>query len=337
MWRKAMSKKDRAVSSELKIQGETILNLLNIEEKKLDNMYNKLAAYASNEKIPAEFKDEILTEIQSLNDIEKDFKKAHIKSLEMKDELESRYKDVEKSLNKKWYKTNPPSNTEIDYEENKSNHFAKGINFYKSSLVLFAGSLAGVVIELLWCMLTKGYVQSRSGLVYGPFNLLYGVGAAVLSIALYDLRNRNRILCFLGGMFIGSIVEYGCSFFQEMFFGSVSWDYSHMPFNLNGRICLFYSLMWGVLGLVWIKNIYPRMSKWILKIPNNFGKVLTVLLVVFLLFDGIISAMAVKRWSDRMKGINASGSLQTYLDKAFPDEKMKSIYANMEFGENKKR
>ena len=312
-----MSKKDRAVRSELKIQGETILNLLNIEEKKLDNMYNKLAAYASNEKIPVEFKNEILTEIQSLNDIEKDFKKAHIKSLEMKDELESRYKDVEKSLNKKWYKTNPPSNTEIDYEENKSNHFAKGI--------------------LLWCMLTKGFVQSRSGLVYGPFNLLYGVGAAVLSIALYDLRNRNRILCFLGGMLIGSIVEYGCSFFQEMFFGSVSWDYSHMPFNLNGRICLFYSLMWGVLGLVWIKNIYPRMSKWILKIPNNFGKVLTVLLVVFLLFDGIISAMAVKRWSDRMKGINASGSLQTYLDKAFPDEKMKSIYANMDFGENKKR
>ena len=47
--------------------------------------------------------------------------------------------------------------------------------------------------------------------------------------------------------------------------------------------------------------------------------------------------MAVKRWSDRMNGINASGSLQMYLDEAFPDEKIKSIYANMEFGENKKR
>ena len=58
-------------------------------------------------------------------------------------------------------------------------------------------------------------------------------------------------------------------------------------------------------------------------------------MVVFLLFDGIISAMAVKRWSDRMKGINASGSIQMYLDKAFPDEKMESIYANMDFGELK--
>lgn len=332
-----MSQKDSSITSKLKIQGETVLDLLKDEEENLDGMYNNLATYATNENIPDEFRDEVLAEIQDLNEIERDFKKAHIKSLEMKDELESRYKDVKKSINKKWYKANPPSNTEIDYKEKESNHFAKGINFYKSSLVLFAGSLAGVLIELLWCLLTKRYVQSRSGLVYGPFNLLYGVGATVLSIALYDLRNRNRILCFLGGMFIGSVVEYACSFFQEMIFGSVSWDYRGMPFNLNGRICLFYSLMWGILGLVWIKDIYPRMSKWILKIPNNFGKVLTVLLVVFLLFDGIISAMAVKRWSDRMKGINATGSLQIYLDEAFPDDKMKSIYANMEFGENKKR
>ena len=164
-----MSQKDSSITSKLKIQGETVLDLLKDEEENLDGMYNNLATYATSEKIPDDFRDEVLAEIQDLNEIERDFKKAHIKSLEMKDELESRYKDVEKSINKKWYKANPPSNTEIDYKEKESNHFAKGINFYKSSLVLFAGSLAGVLIELLWCLLTKRYVQSRSGLVYGPF------------------------------------------------------------------------------------------------------------------------------------------------------------------------
>ena len=45
---------------------------------------------------------------------------------------------------------------------------------------------------------------------------------------------------FFGGIIVGSVVEYICSLGQEIIFGSRSWDYSHMPFNINGRICLLY-------------------------------------------------------------------------------------------------
>ena len=214
-----------------------------------------------------------------------------------------------------------------------SDHFARGMNWYKILLVCYIGSFAGVVIEILWCLVRNGYIESRSGLVYGPFNLLYGVGAVALTLALYQYRNRSTILSFAGGFLVGSVLEYVCSWGQEMLFGSTSWDYSNVPFNLNGRICLLYSFFWGVLGVLWIKSIYPRMAKWILKIPNRIGIVVTWVMLAFFVVNSAVSLVAVDRWSERVYGVEADGGLDRLMDRRFPDERMERIFANMEFGE----
>ena len=132
----------------------------------------------------------------------------------MEDELSARFRDMQKSRDRKWYRLNPPANGTIDLEERQRKHFAQGINGYKLMLVCFVGSFAGVVVESIWCILRHGYLESRAGLVYGPFNLLYGVGALTLTLALYRFRNRGRWLSFLGGMLVGSVVEYICSWGQ---------------------------------------------------------------------------------------------------------------------------
>ena len=121
------------------------------------------------------------------------------------DELETRLRDV-KGRRKRRLIPAAPANSVIDLEEQEKEHFARGINFYKIFIIFFAGCFAGVVWEMLWCLLSNGYVESRSGLVYGPFNLVYGVGAAVLTLALYRYRNRSWLLSFLGGILIGSLV-----------------------------------------------------------------------------------------------------------------------------------
>ena len=238
------------------------------------------------------------------------------------------------SRNRKWYLPNPPANGSIDLEEQQSHHFARGINLYKLLLVCFVGSFAGVVVEVLWCLVRNGYIESRAGLVYGPFNLLYGAGAVVLTLALYRYRNRGYLLSFLGGMIVGSVVEYVCSWGQEALFGSRSWDYSNIPFNLNGRICLLYSVFWGVLGVLWIKDLYPRMAKWILKIPNKAGKILTWCLTAFLVVNAVVTCVAVARWSQRVQGEPASSNFWSFVDERFPDERMERIFANMEFGQS---
>lgn len=181
-------------------------------------------------------------EVHMLKDSADCLRQAHQWANEKADELNTRLHEGQKSGRKKGVFRRAPANSIIDMEEDAVNSFAAGINFYKIALIGIIGSFAGVIVEMLWCLLRHGYIESRAGLVYGPFNLVYGVGAVILTLALYRYRNRNDAISFFGGMILGSAIEYVLSWWQETFFGSTSWDYSQMPFNLNGRICLLYSI-----------------------------------------------------------------------------------------------
>ena len=247
------------------------------------------------------------------------------------DELKARLKDTINSNKKGFIISRAPANGTIDYREEKAHHFARGLNGYKLFLIFLIGSVAGVIVETAWCFMRHGYVESRAGLVYGPFSPIYGVGAFFLTLMLYKYRNRSAIYSFIGGFVAGSVVEYICSYLQETLFGSVSWDYSNIPLNINGRVCLLYSVFWGFLGILWIKSIYPRMSVWILKIPNKIGKILVWILLVFMIFNSVVSALAVYRWSERIEGKEASNRVEILLDERLPDERMQRIYPNMEF------
>ncbi len=272
-------------------------------------------------------------ELDRLHQASKSLAQSYQAVVELEDETSARLRDLRKSRNRKWYAPNPPANAAIDLAEKRLNHFARGMNLYKILLVCIVGSFAGVVVEMMWAFARYGVLESRRGLVYGPFNLLYGVGAVFLTLALYKYRNRGRLWSFCGGFIVGSALEYVCSWGQEMLLGSRSWDYSNMPLNLNGRICFTYSVFWGILGIVWIKDLYPRMSKWILKISNKVGKPLTWALTVFMIFNIITSCVAVGRWSRRLEGVPASNTFWAFVDERFPNERMERIFANMSFGE----
>lgn len=257
-------------------------------------------------------------------------RKAYTHIYEMSDEMSARWGDIQRSRRKPRILA-PPANMAIDMEEGSSEHFAKGLNIYKLLLIFFFGSFFGVVVETLWYLVSRGVLTNRAGLVYGPFNLLYGAGAVVLTLTLYRYRNRGSWLSFLGGMVTGSILEYLCSWLQELLLGSRSWNYSHMPFNLNGRICLLFSVFWGFLGMLWIKNLYPRLIKRILKIPNRAGKIAVWLLVAFFLLNASVSALSVYRWSQRVNGSPAQGTLWEFVDQRFPNERMEALFPSMKF------
>ena len=302
-------------------------------EKELEQTYQEIAQSAGGADEREGLERTVQASLDCLRRNKSSIFSTYQRTSAMEDELRARYQDMKRSRERKWYRLNPPANSTIDLQEKQQNHFARGLNGYKLMLICFVGSFLGVVIETLWCLLRHGYIESRAGLVYGPFNLLYGAGAVVLALALYRFRNRGRWLSFLGGMLVGSVVEYVCSWGQEALFGSRSWDYSAMPFNLNGRICLLYSCFWGVLGVLWIKDVYPRMAKWILKVHNRPGKIITWCCTIFLAFNAVISLVTVYRWSERVQDVPAENGFWEMIDQRFPDERMERIYANMEFGE----
>lgn len=248
------------------------------------------------------------------------------------DELETRLKEIERVNKRRFHLLPPaPTNGQIDFEEKRARHFAQGKSFYKLFWVFFIGCFLGVIIERLWCFVRFGVFEPRVGLIYGPFNLVYGVGAWALTMALYQFRNRSKLFSFIGGALVGSVVEYMCSWFQETVFGSVSWDYSNQPFNLNGRICLLYSIYWGLLGILWIKEIYPRMARLILRIPDRIGKPLTFVLAIFMVFNSVMTGLTALRWVNRRQGEPPRNAIEAYFDEHYPDERMQRIFSNLEF------
>lgn len=221
----------------------------------------------------------------------------------------------------------------IDSFKTNKKSFATGIGFYKLFWVFFIGCFVGVVIEVLFCIfVTEHRYESRQGVIYGPFNPVYGFGAVAMTLVLYLFRKKSETWTFLVGAIIGAIFETLCSVYQEYFLGTVSWDYSGSKYSLmGGRTDLVYAVFWGILAVVWIKFLYPFMSKWIEKIPNKVGVILTWILFVFMVFDCVISCMAVDRMVKRHNGTAESTAVGNFLDDHYPDEFLLNIYPNMIF------
>lgn len=306
---------------------EDILKAMDETDEDLQTLYLEMA----QSKDASEYSTDVSANLRSYWRTSDNLARAYQRNAARIDELAARYADLSKGKGKKLI-PKTPANSVIDLEESRGDYFAKGMNVYKILIISYIGSFWGVIIEMFWCLLTRGYIESRAGLVYGPFNLLYGAGAVAMTLALYRFRNRGRWLSFLGGFTVGSIVEYVCSWGQEMLFGSRSWDYSQMPFNLNGRICFLYSVFWGLLGVFWVKTIYPWTAELILKLPEKVGKVATWTLLVFFVFNAVVTVLAVWRWTQRLDSMEPANAFWAFMDTRFPNERMEHIFPNMVFG-----
>ncbi len=224
--------------------------------------------------------------------------------------------------------------------------FAEGCSFYKLVSLFFIGAFLGDITETIFCLLTTGILMSRSSVVYGPFSIVWGLGCALLTLFLYRYRNKSDRYIFMAGTLLGGAYEYVCSVFTELVFGTVFWDYSGFAFNLGGRINLLYCFFWGIAAVVWLKTIYPLLSGLIEKIPPRRGQIVCNCMIVFMIFNMILSALALARYTERnsvlsdgsmpaaVQDVAASGNartvtpLEAFLDSHFPDERMERIYPN---------
>lgn len=205
---------------------------------------------------------------------------------------------------------------------------AEKLDAEKLIMIFLVACLVGYGVEEIWCLIRNGYFESRHSLIYGPLSVLYGMGAVLLTLSLYKIKDAGIGKIFLTSFLVCSAAEYIASLGQEICFGSVAWDYSDVPLNINGRICLLYSLFWGVLGVAWIKGIYPALSKIIDMLPKDITKVLCIAFSIFFVFDCAISACAGARMDQRKNNTPPKNRIEEFLDEHYPDERMREIYAN---------
>ncbi len=164
-------------------------------------------------------------------------------------------------------------------------------------------SVAGYIIETIFALVRYGVLESRQSFLYGPFCSIYGIGAVIMIIFLRYFM-KNRITLFVGGFFIGSITEYLVSLIGELILHVKWWDYSNMPLNINGRICFYYSIFWGLLAIFLMLVIHPHIRNLLAfalkKINFKFFKSLIIAITIFIIIDCLISAYAINLFTIRM-------------------------------------
>lgn len=213
-------------------------------------------------------------------------------------------------------------------EKVRAQVFAQGCGFYKLTWIFVIAALLGDLFETVFCRFSMGEWQSRSSLLYGPFSIVWGFGAVILTVLLYRYRDRRDGFLFLFGTVLGGAYEYGCSVLSELMFGTVFWDYSHIPFNLGGRINLLYCFFWGIAAVVWIRYGYPLVAKLMANLKKHILPWMTVVLTVFMAVNMGLSALALARYDARTSGIAPANRLDVFLDEHFDNARMERVYPN---------
>ncbi len=202
------------------------------------------------------------------------------------------------------------------------------ITIHKVIWYILIFSIIGLVIETIYGFITTGIVESRKGLILGPFCPIYGVGAALLIILLNEYKD-NKLKVFVLGAVYGSIFEYICSYIMQVMYGSRFWDYSYTTFQINGRISLTYTVFWGVLSVILIGYMKILLDKLINKIPEKF---LDKLIITFLTIDVFITILGISVYMDRAKIIYEGGKREdNTLDYIFNDKLMSSTFPNLRY------
>lgn len=209
-----------------------------------------------------------------------------------------------------------------------------GISIWRLLAYFIIYSFIGFVIETLFALFMYNVLESRQSFLYGPFCGIYGVGAVIMIMFLNKYFNKNNHILFLGGFIVGSVVEYLISLIGELMLNVRWWDYSNRFLNINGRICLLYSIFWGLLAIYLMRVINPRVDKlinWLkTKININVAKTLTLITTILLFIDCVASGFAIsfclirKSVENNLNIANKEQTIEAY-NKIYGNEKLKEF------------
>lgn len=160
-------------------------------------------------------------------------------------------------------------------------------------------SFLGWCIEVCYATLnTKKFINR--GFLNGPYCPIYGVGVMTIIYFVFPLKN-NMLILFIASISLTSALEFFTGFILERVFHYRWWDYSNVPFNLCGYICLKFSILWGLACVLVVDIIHPVVERVISWLPLLAGKVILVVGGTFMLIDFIVTVKTVLKLNAKLE------------------------------------
>lgn len=182
-------------------------------------------------------------------------------------------------------------------------------NGYELVGLFLCYSFLGWVLETVVAALKQKRFVNR-GLINGPLCVLYGMTAVVITIY---LRELNGIWLFLGSMILATVAEYVAGRLIERFCHERWWDYSQMPWNLDGYICLPVSALWGLFGFLAVKWLNHILCVMFSLLPELAGRILVWLFLIVVAIDCIATIVILSGKSSRLEQWEAADAWFTHI------------------------
>lgn len=204
------------------------------------------------------------------------------------------------------------------------------LNFFNLFWIFVICCVGGLIIETIYHFVVFGGYQDRAGLLFGPFSPIYEIGGALVTIALNRFYRARVVVVFVVSAVIGGAFEFFVSWFMEVAFGVTAWDYSGTFLNIDGRTNLQFMLMWGVLGLFWVRLLLPRMLELVNRIPWNWRYSLTTVFAALMLANCGLTLVSLDCWYGRLAGTNHDETfIEQFCNQHFDDDFMKNRFQSM--------
>ncbi|MGP1612457.1 MAG: putative ABC transporter permease [Catonella sp.] len=193
------------------------------------------------------------------------------------------------------------------------------ISMYFISFMIF--SFMGWIYESIYCTLRTHHWANR-GFLFGAICPIYGVGGIISTLVFKIIFNENEVeiwQIFFVCMFGSAVLEYITSYVLEKLFHAMWWDYSYVPLNIHGRVCLPASIGFGIAGIFVVKYISPFVFGVVEKIPPLAMEGTAMIMISFV---GADIALTVEGLTQLVKKMEE-------MEKEF-DEKMEASYQIIE-------
>lgn len=160
-------------------------------------------------------------------------------------------------------------------------------------IFFFIYALIGWICEFIYCGIIDKKFENR-GFLFGPYCPIYGAGAILIIYILHPVF-QSAFWLFVATVVVCTVMEYIVGWAMETVFHMRWWDYSNQPFNLNGRICVLNSTLFGIMGLLLIYFVHPYTVTVLDKIPTQFDSyTMAVCIVVLISIDLTLSTKSLQ-------------------------------------------